>query len=57
MSELTSGIYFIKSKKTGDYVGRGPHEDMSLLPKSIILLPKGIEAPTVMLLAVHVCRC
>ena len=44
MSLATSGTYIIKSKSTdGAFVGRDVREDMSLLPKRVLLLPKDFE--------------
>ncbi|KAF8642476.1 hypothetical protein AX16_009477 [Volvariella volvacea WC 439] len=40
---LTSGRYLIKNRD--NYVGRALREDMSLLPKAVLLLPEGVEAP------------
>lgn len=42
---LESGIYIIQSKSQGGYVGRNSTEDRSLLPKKVVILPQGVEAP------------
>ncbi len=42
---LESGIYIISSRASETYIGRSETEDKSLLPKRIIVLPKGVEAP------------
>ena len=44
---LESGIYTITSKLEDFPVGRNPREDRSLLPKRVVILPKGIEDPKV----------
>ncbi len=44
---LKSGTYIIASKSEESYVGRMQNEDHSLLPKRVIVLPKGVEAPKV----------
>ena len=44
---LESGTYIIASKSEDSYVGRKQNEDKSLLPKRVVVLPKGVEAPTV----------
>lgn len=47
MSKLTSGTYLIKSKAVDGYVGRAIREDMSLLPKAIVILPQSQETSVV----------
>lgn len=42
---LETGIYIISCKGTESYIGRNKIEDRSLLPKRIISLPTGVEAP------------
>jgi hypothetical protein len=45
---FNSGIYAIKNKKTGLFVGRNwQNEDRSLNPKPIISVPKGADIPNV----------
>ena len=44
---LESGTYIIASKSEDSYVGRKQNEDKSLLPKRVVVLPKGVEAPKV----------
>jgi hypothetical protein len=44
---LKSGIYIITSKVEDSPVGRNRVEDVSLLPKKVDILPKGIDAPKV----------
>jgi len=36
-----SGAYELELKGTGQYMGRAPNEDRSLLPKRVVLLPAG----------------
>ncbi|KAF8882226.1 hypothetical protein BD779DRAFT_1648139 [Infundibulicybe gibba] len=42
---LETGMYIINSKQDGAYVGRNFIEDHSLLPKAVISLPHGVQAP------------
>jgi len=42
---LESGIYIISNKFDNAFVGRLRYEDKSLLPKKVVTLPAGIEAP------------
>ncbi|KDR79612.1 hypothetical protein GALMADRAFT_63312 [Galerina marginata CBS 339.88] len=42
---MDSGLYIITSKMEEFPVGRNAAEDLSLNPKKVIILPKGIEAP------------
>jgi hypothetical protein len=42
---LGSGIYIISNKLDNAFVGRFPIEDRSLLPKKVVTLPAGFEAP------------
>lgn len=51
-SPLPTGKYIIRNfiEEDGPYIGRSENEDTSLLPKSVISLPKGVWAPEVSLL-------
>ncbi|KAF3931436.1 hypothetical protein ABW19_dt0202727 [Dactylella cylindrospora] len=42
---LEPGLYIIRSKAFPNFIGRRNQEDMSLLPKKIMTLPEGVEAP------------
>ncbi len=44
---LKSGTYIISSVSADSYIGRNLAEDLSLNPKRVIILPKGVEAPKV----------
>ncbi len=44
---LKSGTYIIASVSQDSYVGRKQNEDKSLLPKRVVVLPQGVEAPKV----------
>ena len=44
---LKSGTYIIASTSAESYVGRNLAEELSLNPKHVVVLPKGVEAPTV----------
>ncbi|KAG8982717.1 hypothetical protein FRB93_007898 [Tulasnella sp. JGI-2019a] len=41
---LSTGRYIIRNNMSGQYVGRSPREDRSLLPKRIVSLAEGTEA-------------
>ena len=45
---ITAGVYEISSAISPDFfLGRSPHEDRSLLPKSIVMLPRnGDQTPS-----------
>ncbi|KAG8998061.1 hypothetical protein FRB94_007224 [Tulasnella sp. JGI-2019a] len=45
MSQIDSGVYMIMDKKTNNPVGRFPVEDLSLLPKRVVVIPQGMQAP------------
>ncbi|KAF9522981.1 hypothetical protein CPB83DRAFT_863648 [Crepidotus variabilis] len=45
MAPLPNGRYIIRSVGARKFVGRSPREDYSLLPKRVILLPDGVQAP------------
>ncbi|KAF8882960.1 hypothetical protein BD779DRAFT_1626449 [Infundibulicybe gibba] len=47
VSQLESGLYLISSRQDEVYVGRHFVEDLSLLPKRILSLPHGVQAPRV----------
>ena len=51
---LENGTYTISSKANDLYIGRHPHEDRSLLPKPVLTLLAGIQAPKVVLPSWHV---
>lgn len=42
---IESGWYCLELADTGQYLGRNQVEDLSLLPKKVLLLPRGIEPP------------
>ncbi|KAH7908866.1 hypothetical protein BJ138DRAFT_305952 [Hygrophoropsis aurantiaca] len=46
-NELEPGLYMITSLclPGGSFIGRDVHEDLSLRPKRVIVLPQGVQAP------------
>ncbi|KAF9523925.1 hypothetical protein CPB83DRAFT_774718 [Crepidotus variabilis] len=44
-SSPPTGHYIVKSVSAKKFIGRSPHEDRSLLPKRVMVLPEDIQAP------------
>ncbi|KAG8996129.1 hypothetical protein FRB94_008554 [Tulasnella sp. JGI-2019a] len=42
---IESGLYIVVNKANGHNIGRYPVEDRSLLPKRVMVLPQGVQAP------------
>lgn len=47
MSTLENGVYAITNNAGNRHVGRFPIEELTLLPKPLMALPRGVEGPNV----------
>ncbi|THG95045.1 hypothetical protein EW026_g6535 [Hermanssonia centrifuga] len=50
---LKEGNYIIRNRAQGQFIGRNLAEDLSLLPKKVINLPHGVQAPVWTVLPVN----
>jgi len=51
-----SGWYCLELAGTGQYLGRNKMEDPSLLPKKVLLLPRGTEPPRLIVEVIKVAK-
>ncbi|KAK7692459.1 hypothetical protein QCA50_004084 [Cerrena zonata] len=49
MSTLENGVYAITNNAGNRHVGRFPIEELTLLPKPLMALPRGVEGPNFMI--------